>query len=120
MSPYVIPGLKGVLLTSFPNTLKIESLKEILLKYNRLRQPMQYTWHDVQGKSRKRELVLLRHMYCYFCMKYQLFPSLVTVGEDIGNRDHTSVIHAVRTIENHLNTQNASTIDLFNFVNNNL
>ncbi len=120
ISPYVVPGLKSVLLTSLATNFKVEALKEVLLEYNLKRQPKRYTWKDVQGQSRKRELVLLRHMYCYLCMKYRLFSSQGAVGDTIGDRDHTTIIHSCQTIQDQIDTQNAATIDLLTYINNNL
>jgi hypothetical protein len=47
------------------------------------------------ARSRKREIVELRMMFCYLArsMKY----NLGTIGEKLGGRDHTTVIHGVNT-----------------------
>lgn len=47
----------------------------------------------LECRHRYREIVELRHIYCYIArgMKY----SLKLIGETIGNRDHTTVIHNV-------------------------
>jgi hypothetical protein len=46
-------------------------------------------------RSRKREIVELRMMFCYLArsMKY----NLGTIGDKLGGRDHTTVIHCVNT-----------------------
>ncbi|MGI9142421.1 MAG: helix-turn-helix domain-containing protein [Fluviibacter sp.] len=50
---------------------------------------------SLETKRRYREIVELRLIYCSIArgMKY----SLKTIGETIGNRDHTTVIHNVNT-----------------------
>lgn len=47
----------------------------------------------LECKHRYREIVELRHIYCYIArgMKY----GLKIIGQTIGNRDHTTVIHNV-------------------------
>ena len=50
------------------------------------------------SKWRMREIVELRAIYCYIAkqMKYSLKP----IGENLGNRDHTTVIHALTLFRN--------------------
>lgn len=57
------------------------------------------------AKSRKRELVELRMIFCTLArsMKY----TLVSIGEYIGGRDHTTVLHAVSTFNNLVETNEA-------------
>lgn len=56
----------------------------------------------LNSKSRKREVVELRMMFCYMArsMKYKL----ETIGEFLGGRDHTTVMHSVTTFLNLLET----------------
>ena len=57
------------------------------------------------AKSRKRELVELRMIFCALArsMKY----TLVSIGEFIGGRDHTTVLHAVGVFNNLIETNEA-------------
>ena len=55
------------------------------------------TWDKVQSKSRKREIVLARQLYCFYMCFYTKL-SLKRIGETIGGRDHTTVIHSRQTI----------------------
>lgn len=50
------------------------------------------------SKCRKREYVLPRHVLMY--KLYSVGFKLAEIGDILGNRDHTSVIHAVRKIGN--------------------
>ena len=54
------------------------------------------------SKSRKRELVELRMMFCYLArsMRY----TLDTVGNFLGGRDHTTIMHNVSTFLNLMET----------------
>lgn len=56
----------------------------------------------LHSKSRKREIVELRMMFCYLArsMKY----NLGTIGHKLGGRDHTTVIHNVSTFINLMET----------------
>ena len=52
---------------------------------------------DIQTKSRKREVVQARQVAMYLARKYTK-NSLSSIGEQIGNRDHATVLHACKTI----------------------
>ena len=52
-------------------------------------------------KTRKREIVIARHMAMYFC-KELTAHSLKSIGLRFGGRDHSTVIHAYKTIENRM------------------
>ena len=58
---------------------------------------------DVYGKSRKANIVLARQLSMYFA---QQLTKLTTskIGTLVGNRNHATVIHSVKTIENRLKT----------------
>ncbi|MBI3954680.1 chromosomal replication initiator protein DnaA [Candidatus Collierbacteria bacterium] len=53
---------------------------------------------DLLGKSRKAELVKARHI-AMFLLREELGMQLTKVGELMGGRDHTTVMHAVEKIE---------------------
>lgn len=59
----------------------------------------------VKAKSRKREVVITRQLVAFYC-KGCCGLSLKSIGELIGNRDHTTVIHSVNTIQNLLDIGN--------------
>lgn len=48
---------------------------------------------DLTGVSRKKELVLARHITAYLLLTQSLLP-LEEVGHLLGDRDHTSIMHA--------------------------
>lgn len=58
---------------------------------------------NIQSKSRKREIVQARQIAMYFSKKYTK-ASLQLIGYEIGNRDHSTVLHAFKTVENLLET----------------
>lgn len=60
--------------------------------------------HEVVGKNRKREVVICRHIFCY--VAYLKTPnSLKTIGELLGNRDHTTVINAREVVKDLMQTE---------------
>lgn len=54
--------------------------------------------------SRKREIVIVR-MMCMALMKIFTSYSLVKIGSYFGNRDHATVIHAIKTVNDAIYTK---------------
>src|SRR5690606_30141845 len=55
------------------------------------------------SKSRKRHIVQARQLAMFFDKKYTK-ASLVTNGSQIGDRDHATVLHACKTVDNLIET----------------
>lgn len=55
------------------------------------------------SKSRKREIVLARQAAMYLCKKHTT-QSVSRIGMHIGNRDHATVLHAIKNVNNLLST----------------
>ena len=64
------------------------------------------TQQQVFSKSRKRDYVQVRQISMYLAQKYTKMPSS-RIGQLIGNRDHSTVIHSCATIEQRLKTDAA-------------
>lgn len=60
------------------------------------------TMQDVKGKRRTQNLVVPRQISMYLMHELTHTPFL-TIGEYLGGRDHTTVMHGVRKIEDQLN-----------------
>ena len=58
---------------------------------------------DLQGKSRSADIVLPRQIAMYI-IREQTDHSLVEVGQALGNRDHTTVMHGLDKIEQAIET----------------
>jgi chromosomal replication initiator protein len=58
---------------------------------------------DLTGNSRKKELVLARHITAYLLLTQSLLP-LEEVGHLLGDRDHTSIMHARDKVTKDINT----------------
>jgi chromosomal replication initiator protein len=55
------------------------------------------TVNDIKDKTRKKEIVLARQIAMYFAKELTNL-SLKTIGYHFGNRDHSTVIHAIQTV----------------------
>ena len=57
----------------------------------------------INSKTRKREIVQARQLAMYFSKKHTK-SSLATIGLHCGNKDHATVLHACRTVNNLIET----------------
>jgi len=57
---------------------------------------------DIKSESRKEETVLARQITAYF-FKRQLSLTLNDIGEILGNRNHTTILHSLEKITKELN-----------------
>ncbi len=71
----------------------LEMIQEIVSKY------FNVDIADIQSKSRKREIVQARQFTMYFAKRITNKP-YAEIGKHIGNRNHATVLHAYRTIDN--------------------
>lgn len=61
---------------------------------------------NVFSRSRKRDLVQVRQISMYFAQKYTKMPAS-RIGQLIGNRDHSTVVHSCATVEQRLKVDKA-------------
>lgn len=66
----------------------------------------QVTQSNVMSRSRKREYVLVRQLSMYLAQKYTRMPAS-RIGQLIGGRDHSTVIHSCNTIDQRLKIDKA-------------
>lgn len=57
----------------------------------------------VRAKTRKQEVVQARQLSMYFCKQYTKH-SLKSIGLEFGGRDHSTVIHAIQSVEGYMET----------------
>lgn len=57
----------------------------------------------LKGKAKKREFVIPRQVAMYFCKRYTQL-TLALIGENFGGRDHSTVIHALESVEDMMKT----------------
>lgn len=86
--------------------LSIEEIQRIVCEYLDINEDL------IRAKTRKREVVRARQIAMYFC-KEVTQHSLKTIGLHFGGRDHSTVIHAVKTVEDQIetDTQFRDTVD---------
>ena len=53
----------------------------------------------LQSKTRKRHIVQARQLAMYFAKRLTK-ASLASIGSQIGSRDHATVLHACKTVNN--------------------
>ena len=70
----------------------------------------------VFSKSRKRDYVQVRQVSMYLASKYTKMPAS-RIGQLIGNRDHSTVIHSCYTIEKRLKVDKAFSAELTSIEN---
>lgn len=83
--------LKDVLVSK-RRDVSIEEIQRVVCEYFDIPDDL------LRGKSRKKEIALARQVAMYLS-KEMTHYSLKSVGLHFGGRDHTTVIHAIRTIE---------------------
>jgi len=70
----------------------------------------------VMGKSRKRDYVQVRQVSMYLAQKYTKMPA-GRIGQLIGGRDHSTVIHSCNTIEQRLKVDSSFSEELSSIEN---
>ena len=70
----------------------------------------------VFSKSRKRDYVQVRQISMYLAQKYTKMPA-GRIGQLIGNRDHSTVIHSCNTIEKRLKVDKAFSAEICSIEN---
>ena len=71
---------------------------------------------QVFSRSRKRDYVLVRQVSMYLAQKYTKMPA-ARIGQLIGGRDHSTVIHSCTTIEQRLKVDKAFSSELSSIEN---
>jgi chromosomal replication initiator protein len=78
----------------------IHEIKQIVCEYFNMQS------ETVLSQTRKREIVQVRQIIMYLC-KNNTTKSLSMIGAEMGNRDHTTVLYAWKTIRNLIETDKA-------------
>lgn len=78
------------------STLTLEDILTIVAEATDLRED------DIQSKTRKGDVKEARQLFCWFARKYTARP-LEIIGKTI-NRDHATVLHSIRVIDNLITT----------------
>ncbi|MCL2597862.1 MAG: chromosomal replication initiator protein DnaA [Paludibacter sp.] len=78
-----------------PRTTTVEQIRDTVCKYYSL------SVDAISTKSRKREVVQARQVAMYLC-KQMTQNSLAAIGLAIGRRDHATVLHACKTVDDQI------------------
>ncbi|WP_417886550.1 chromosomal replication initiator protein DnaA [Zunongwangia sp.] len=87
---------KGIVDNYVKNTKKevsIEYIQKVVSDY------FQMDVDTLQSKTRKRHIVQARQLAMFFAKKFTK-ASLASIGSQIGKRDHATVLHACKTVDN--------------------
>ena len=79
------------------NVKKVTTVKEIVAKYFNI------TIDDLDSPTRKKNLVYARHIFMYILKNHCEVP-MQTIGESLGNRDRTTVLHGIEKITTDIKT----------------
>jgi chromosomal replication initiator protein len=96
-------ALNDILITK-KRDVSIEQIQRVVCEYYAIPDDL------LRGKSRKQEIAWARQVAMYFCKEMTRF-SLKSIGLHFGGRDHTTVIHAVRTIAEGVKKGDKNTLD---------
>ncbi|NJL26127.1 MAG: chromosomal replication initiator protein DnaA [Calothrix sp. SM1_5_4] len=77
-------------------TITIDDIQKLVSDHYKVRMP------DLKSKTRTKPLVVARQVAMYLVKKH-LDKSLVDIGRSFGGKDHTTVMNALRRIEDQLN-----------------
>jgi chromosomal replication initiator protein len=77
---------------SSDKTLTIDFIQQIVADYFKV--PVE----ELKSKTRKKEIATARQIAMYFSQNLTKFP-LKQIGESFGGRDHSTVVHATKTIK---------------------
>jgi chromosomal replication initiation ATPase DnaA len=80
-----------------PKEMNIEYISKVVCNYFNVPVEM------LQSNTRKREIVQARQIAMFFS-KSLTKSSLATIGSQIGDKDHATVLHACKTVNNLLDT----------------
>ncbi|MEA3447175.1 MAG: chromosomal replication initiator protein DnaA [Bacteroidota bacterium] len=85
------------LVTNSEREISIDYIQKVVCNYFGL------TVDKLNSKTRKREVVQARQIAMYFA-KNMTKSSLAIIGANIGNKDHATVLHACKTVNNLIET----------------
>lgn len=60
---------------------------------------------EIKGKKRDREIILARQLSQYIIKEHASFLTLSYVGETVAGKDHATVLHSIKVINNIIETK---------------
>jgi chromosomal replication initiator protein len=92
-------ALNEIMLNTRRQSLKPERIIDVVSQY------FNVDVKEMQGRSRSQDIVLPRQVAMYI-IREQTDSSLVEIGQKLGGRDHTTVMHAIDKIEHEYEVNN--------------
>ena len=77
--------------------ISVHNIKELVAEH------FEVPVEKLQSKTRKREVVMARQLSMYLAKNYTN-SSLKNIGRNFGNRDHSTVIHSVKVVQDLMDT----------------
>jgi chromosomal replication initiator protein len=77
--------------------ISVENIKELVAKY------FDVPLEKLQSKTRLRDVVMARQLSMYLAKNYTN-SSLKVIGDSFGGRDHSTVIHSLKTVQDMMDT----------------
>ncbi|GHU60459.1 chromosomal replication initiator protein DnaA [Bacteroidia bacterium] len=92
MSIDLVKEVLGKTLPSQHKEITVGQIQSVVCDYFKLEPD------DFHAKTRRREIVQARYLAMYFCKNYTK-SSLASIGSQIGNKDHATVLYACKVVE---------------------
>ena len=107
INPYVFPGLKLTQrereeLKNSQRSLRYRMSKDEILQI--IAEECSIRVSDISDRTRKKEVVNGRFIFCGIMKEYFGY-SLKKIGEFVGNRDHTTIMHSIETYKDRYQTE---------------
>jgi hypothetical protein len=100
VSYFALPGMKGKV--NVPIVLNSKLLRDNII--NTCSNYFRIPFENMQSKSRMHTLVVARHITMWYLVN-QTRMTLTEIGMLFGSRDHTTVIHAKKSVNNSLTSK---------------
>jgi chromosomal replication initiator protein len=93
----VVEEILGKMVKRKTQELTVEKIQQVVCDYFKIPE------ESLKEKTRKREIAQARHLAMYFSKNYTK-NSLAYIGNQIGKKDHSTVLYACRVVTNLLAT----------------
>lgn len=93
-----VEAVDKIIVKNNKKALSPDSIQDIVAKY------FDISIQDLQSKTRKRHIVQARQLAMSLTRKYCSKISLVDIGKRIGGRNHATVLHAIKTVDDLVET----------------
>lgn len=104
MTPYIFPGLNPIKQRMYTTTFNQQARPvDIATAAEFIFEALEVNLSVIKSTSRKREFVEARQLAMYLIHKHMIC-SLKSIGNHFGGRDHSTVIYAINTVNDLLDT----------------